>query len=154
MPTSPPIEKLSRFHYRIHTEILIAAPVEKVWAILMDPEELARWSTSFVGMQGDLRPGGQVRVRFRLNGRELTPKHTLSAYSEGRSFAWADPIIPGLKDHHQYILEPLSEQQTRFVQKDALRGPLALVLGPRLSKWMLGLYTDFNTQLKATAERV
>lgn len=81
-------EKLSAFHYTVHTETLIDAPAERVWAILMDPPELAKWSTSFQGMQGELKPGGTVKVRFMFMGRMLEPVHALKAFEANRIFAW------------------------------------------------------------------
>ncbi|HEY9843773.1 MAG TPA: hypothetical protein V6D23_25095, partial [Candidatus Obscuribacterales bacterium] len=63
-----------------------------------------------------------------------------------------DPFLPGLRDHHVYLLKPVSEQQTRFIQKDAAKGPTALVLGGYAAKVMCDLYTDFNQKLKQAVE--
>lgn len=60
--------------------------------------------------------------------------------------------MPGMRDHHQYILDPISPTQTRFVQKDEVRGPLALILGHFAITKLLDLYQDFNAKLKLCAE--
>lgn len=156
MPDSSPqngINKKSLFHYAVHTEILIEASAEQVWSILMDPSELVKWSTSFQGMRGEIKKGGLVVVDFMVKGRLLKQKHALTDCVEQRLFSWSDPIVPGLRDNHQYLIEPVSDQQVRFVQTDEVKGPLALLLGAFTSRLLLELYLDFNTRLKACAEK-
>lgn len=43
---------------RIEREIIIAAPVERVWAMLTEAENIAQWFGSGVPTEVDLRPGG------------------------------------------------------------------------------------------------
>lgn len=45
---------------RIHEEILIAAPVERVWSILTEGEFLGSWFGGGRPTQIDLRPGGLI----------------------------------------------------------------------------------------------
>lgn len=47
---------------RIEREIVIAAPVEQVWAVLTEPAHLSQWFSEGSPAQVDLRPGGIMRV--------------------------------------------------------------------------------------------
>src|SRR3954451_11281361 len=52
---------------RIEREILIAAPVERVWEVITRPEHLGRWFGN-AGAEVDLRPGGRLALRWRERG--------------------------------------------------------------------------------------
>jgi uncharacterized protein YndB with AHSA1/START domain len=52
---------------RIERDVLIAAPVERVWELITRPEHLGRWFGD-AGADVDLRPGGELVVRWRDHG--------------------------------------------------------------------------------------
>jgi uncharacterized protein YndB with AHSA1/START domain len=47
---------------RIEQEIVINAPVERVWSVLTEPEHVGRWFGQGVPAPIDLRPGGIMTV--------------------------------------------------------------------------------------------
>jgi len=51
---------------RIETEVLIAAPVERVWELITTAEHLGRWFGD-AGAEIDLRPGGTLFLRWHSN---------------------------------------------------------------------------------------
>jgi len=146
------IEKKSTMQYQVHTEIEIEASVSKVWTILMDNNELAKWSTSFQGMKGELKKNGNAIIFFLFGGKVREVKHNLIEFEENKIFAWSDPIIPGLRDHHQFIIKSISENKCKFIQSDQAKGFMALFIGKYMSKNMLNWYTDFNAKLRIAAE--
>jgi len=52
---------------RIERDILIAAPVERVWELITTAEHLGRWFGD-AGAEIDLRPGGALALRWREGG--------------------------------------------------------------------------------------
>ena len=52
---------------RIEREVLIAAPVERVWTLITSAEHLGRWFGD-AGAEIDLRPGGALELRWRDHG--------------------------------------------------------------------------------------
>jgi uncharacterized protein YndB with AHSA1/START domain len=52
---------------RIEREILIEAPVERVWDLLTEAEHLGRWFGD-AGAEIDLRPGGTLILRWSEHG--------------------------------------------------------------------------------------
>ena len=51
----------------IERETIIAAPVERVWALLTEAEHIRAWF-AFGGVDVDLRPGGALRFRWEEHG--------------------------------------------------------------------------------------
>jgi uncharacterized protein YndB with AHSA1/START domain len=48
---------------RIERDVLIAAPVERVWELVTTPEHIGRWFGD-AGAELDLRPGGRLELRW------------------------------------------------------------------------------------------
>jgi uncharacterized protein YndB with AHSA1/START domain len=53
---------------RIEREISIAAPVERVWAVLTEPAHIARWFGQGTPAKVDLRPGGIMVLDHGASG--------------------------------------------------------------------------------------
>jgi uncharacterized protein YndB with AHSA1/START domain len=56
---------------RIEREIVIAAPIERVWAALTDPQQIPLWFSD-AGAEVDLRPGGTMVLRWKEYGTYYT----------------------------------------------------------------------------------
>ena len=52
---------------KIERETVIAAPVERVWKLLTEPEHLGTWFGD-AGAEIDLRPGGTLELRWAEHG--------------------------------------------------------------------------------------
>jgi len=52
---------------QIERETVIAAPVERVWAVLTEAEHVGRWFSD-AGAEIDLRPGGEIVMRWSEHG--------------------------------------------------------------------------------------
>ncbi len=52
---------------RIERDVLIAAPIERVWQLATRPEHLGRWFAD-AGAEVDLRPGGALTLTWREYG--------------------------------------------------------------------------------------
>ena len=78
---------------QIERETMIAAPVERVWALLTEPEHVGRWFGD-AGAEIDLRPGGEMVMRWAEHGSsrarvEVVEPHRRFAYR------WAPFSDPG-----------------------------------------------------------
>jgi len=66
---------------RIEREITIAAPVERVWAVLTEPEHVGKWFGQGPPARIDLRPGGVMHLdhgqygRFPTRIEKVDPPH-------------------------------------------------------------------------------
>src|SRR3954452_2241942 len=52
---------------RIQTDVVIEAPVERVWQLLTSPEHVGRWFAD-AGAEIDFRPGGALSLSWREHG--------------------------------------------------------------------------------------
>jgi uncharacterized protein YndB with AHSA1/START domain len=72
----------------IERDVLIDAPVETVWSIVTEPEQIARWFADQAEV--DLRPGGELLLKFGADAEgagvvERVERPTLF------SFRWVSP---------------------------------------------------------------
>jgi len=153
------ITKLEDETMAVHTEVLIEAPPEKVWAILTDFEKLHEWSNTLVDLEGDFRAGGQIVVTWKVNAGPLSSNtrinHEVKFFEAGHQFGWSDPLMMGLSDRHIYQVNPNDDGKTLFVQSDEVKGPhghLGYHIGHQLANGMMQSYVEFNRRLKARVE--
>lgn len=141
--------------FAVHTEVLIDAPPEKVWAVLTDFERLSEWSNNLVGLEGDFRDGGQITVSFKAGPLTQKLQHEVKFFEEGRSFGWSDPLFSGLSDHHIYQVNATDDGKTLFVQTDHVKGThghIGYHIGHQLALGTMHAYVEFNRRLKARVE--
>jgi uncharacterized protein YndB with AHSA1/START domain len=77
----------------IEREVVIDAPVDRVWELVTQPEHLGRWFGD-AGAEVDLRPGGAMELRWTEHG---TSRGRIEAVEPPRLFAfrWAPFKDPG-----------------------------------------------------------
>lgn len=143
-------------HHQIHSEATINAPAELVWETLMDFDSYPNWARSFLGLSGDIRDGGQIIGKFQTkpNGKPLSVKHRLILV-EGSHFGWSETNL-GVKDNHQFIVEKVNDQQTKFIHSDEFNG----LLTGFITRAFLGgaenglrIYAEFCESIKEESER-
>ncbi|MCV6594000.1 MAG: SRPBCC domain-containing protein [Silicimonas sp.] len=149
------VERLSLSRYAIHTEIVIDAAPQAVWAVLTDTASYPDWAAFMVEVTGEIRDGARLGLAFQTNPAKeklVRIDHVISV-SEGKEFFWAEKGPMGICDDHHFRVEPHGDGQSRFVQTDVIRKGMTLLLGGMLSKMYLAGYTAFNAALKAEVER-
>lgn len=141
--------------FAVHTEVLIDAPPEQVWAVLTDFARLSEWSNNLVGLEGDFREGGQITVTFKVGPLRQQLKHEVKFFEDGRSFGWSDPLFAGLSDRHIYQIHVAEDGKTRFVQTDQVKGShghIGYHISRQLAVGTMQAYVEFNRRLKARVE--
>ncbi|GAA2605430.1 SRPBCC domain-containing protein [Actinomadura fulvescens] len=92
----------------IEREVVLAHPIERVWAALTTAEGLARWFASVVEI--DLRPGG--RAFFRWDDDESVATVAIVEPPHRFAFRWAIEGLPqedALRTLVEFTLEPVAE---------------------------------------------
>jgi uncharacterized protein YndB with AHSA1/START domain len=69
---------------RIERAVLIAAPLERVWDLITNPEHLGRWFGD-AGAEVDLRPGGALSLSWREHG---TVRGRVETVEPPHRFVW------------------------------------------------------------------
>ncbi|MEM7272054.1 MAG: SRPBCC domain-containing protein [Actinomycetota bacterium] len=147
------ITRVARGHYTIHTETTIDAPVGQVWDTLTDFDNMSNWSSSLQHFDGDFHLGGTITVTLRAMGMTRKLDHELTEFDAGRLFAWSDPFLLGMTDYHRFLIEPIDENQSRFINTDQVKGGAAWLIGRPVANSTMKIYQGFNTELQAEAER-
>lgn len=78
----------------IEREITIAAPVERVWALITEAEHIGRWFGD-AGATVDLRPGGAMAFHWKEHGTALAE---VVAIERPRRFAYRWVPVPGVRN--------------------------------------------------------
>ena len=77
--------------HEIAHEIVVAAPVDRVWAIITEPEHIQAWF-AFDGATIDLRPGGELVMTWKEHG---TYHARIERIEPPHRFAWRWARLPG-----------------------------------------------------------
>ena len=75
---------------QVEREVLIDAPIERVWEVLTDPRHFTEWYASG-GAEIDLRPGGRMVMRWDEHGEFLA---VVERVEPPRVFAYRFARVP------------------------------------------------------------
>jgi hypothetical protein len=115
---------------RFHAERRISAPPERVWVLLVDLPSWRAWNPTIVSIEGDMTPGGTVRLVATVNPqRTFTVRVT--EFVPFQRMAWASGMPLGLfRGVRTYALAPAAGgEATDFTVAEAYAGPLAGMIG-------------------------
>ena len=105
----------------VHTEIVIPAPPEAVWAVLSDPAHFSEWNPVIVDVQGAYREGEQVTNRVIIDGSESTMASRVVRVEPNRLLNQRGGPSGILTFDHTWQLEPV-ENGTHVRQREEYRG--------------------------------
>jgi uncharacterized protein YndB with AHSA1/START domain len=134
----------------VEREIEIAAPIEVVWGVLTNLDDMPRWFSlgESVAIDGPLAPGATIRMKGRGTG---TITATIEAADEPHVLGWTSRAF-GLSvisvwrlDHH--------EGGTRVEKGESMNGLPARLLRRPLQKKGVGFMETWLRDLKVEAER-
>jgi uncharacterized protein YndB with AHSA1/START domain len=135
----------------LSTTIDIAAPTERVWQVMSDPERWHEWTPSITRIT--LFGGGPLTVGARAMTRQpkLPPAMwKVTALEPGRSFTWVS-VAPGLRVVANHAVEPTADG-SRAMLSIEFNGLFRRMWG-RMSKAITERYLALEaTGLKARSE--
>jgi uncharacterized membrane protein len=93
---------------KIETQIVINAPVSKVWAILTDSAAMPAWNPFIRSISGSPSPGGRLSVQIALPGQsamEFNP--TVLVASPDRELRWRGTVMGRwiFAGEHYFVLD-------------------------------------------------
>ncbi len=140
----------------IHSEIDIAAPLDRVWRVLADFSAYPAWNPFVRSISGEQGPGSQLHVTLQPEGgraMSITPR--LLVFEPRKEFRWKGRLlVPGLFDgEHSFQLTEISPGSVHFVHAEVFTGLLVpLVLRGSLRAGTERGFAAMNQALKARAE--
>ena len=128
----------------------IAAPVERVWALLTDTAEQSRWNKTLVSIAGDIAEGGEVVLVSTVNPKR-TFKLQVSDVAAPNRMTWSDGMPLGLfKGVRTFVLDD-RDGTTEFTMTESYSGPLAGLISRSIPD-MTESFEGYADALKAAAE--
>jgi hypothetical protein len=85
---------------------------------------------------------------FLCNRKVREVKHKLIEFDEDKIFAGQTLFYRGLKDHHHFIIKPISKYKCTFIQSDQAKGFMSIFMESYITNNRLNGYIDFNSKLK------
>lgn len=140
----------------IITNIQINAPSGTVWQVLTDFSRYSQWNPFIRSIQGEARQGGTLEVSIQPpGGNGMTFRPVILDLQPGRELRWRGRLLlPGIFDgEHQFQIEPLGENHTRFVHREVFSGLLVPFLWSSLDKQTRQGFEEMNRALKMQIEQ-
>jgi len=135
----------------LRTEIEIDAPVERVWAVLIDFERFPDWNPFIRRIHGNAQVGSRLDVLLGASGtRPMRFRPTVKAVVPNRELRWLGRLgLPRLFDgEHIFQIEPLGPNRVRFVQRERFRGLLVPLLARSLNRDARRGFEEMNRALR------
>jgi len=127
--SEPQITKTkSAFSLSCRVEVSIAAKPERIWDLLTDARRFPVWNSTVTSVEGDIREGGQLRLRVPGSDRTFTPR--VSDVVRNERMTWTGGFAPMFKGVRTFGLKPRNDGSTDFTMQERFTGiMLPLVKG-------------------------
>jgi uncharacterized protein YndB with AHSA1/START domain len=134
--------------YRVTRQI--AAPPDRVWALLVDADGYDTWNRAVVSIKGPIAEGNRVELVSIANPKR-TFKPKVVEMAAPRRMVWADGMPLGMfRGERVYELAPTSVGTT-FTMTETFSGPLSGLISKSIPD-MTESFDLFADGLKAAAE--
>lgn len=142
----------------ITSKIIINAPKQLVWEILLDFEKYEEWNPFTRKVDCDLIVGNEVGLHVDMNGDGKTAlqKETLLWLKEGESIAWGIAANFPVKTERAQILTAIDENTTEYHTYDKFWGFLVPVVifffGKKIQKGFDGIALALKERAEAMSK--
>lgn len=140
----------STFRMECRVAITIAAPPEKVWALLTDAAGFARWNTTVTSIEGTIALGERVKIEVPISERTFSPKVT--AFVPNERMVWSDGMAPMFKGERTFTLTPRADGTTDFEMVETFTGLVLPMIKGSLPDFG-PVFDRYARDLKKEAER-
>lgn len=110
---------------QIHTEIIINAPLQKVWQIIIQLEDYKNWNPILIECRGIAKTGQRLKNVMRTEGsKTMSFNPIVTKVEEDQYFEWLGSLlVKGIFDgRHSFRLTEISPEQVRLVHREEFSG--------------------------------
>lgn len=142
---------------RIHTEIDIDAPADRVWEILTNFAEYPSWNPMIPKLTGQLSVGARLNFQISVNRRLKVPISVeLITADAPRELRWVGPRFSPLRrilsGSHYFKIDEMDDARVRFTHGEDFEGLAIPTTWRRAEKAIAPMYAALNRALKHRAE--
>lgn len=121
MKTIEAVQEKAAFRMSCAVTCNIAAPPERVWALLTNAADFPRWNSTVSKIDGTIQLGEKLALQVpAAPGRTFKPK--VSQFEPNRSMEWSDGFAPMFKGVRTFTLTPSADGSTTFEMKEIFSG--------------------------------
>ncbi len=142
---------------KIATEIIIDAPINEVWEVLMDFESHKNWNPFIRSISGVPTPNETIEVQIiQKNDKTMKFSPIVITNMKEKEFRWKGKLFAdGLFDgEHYFKLESLSSDSTKLVHGEIFTGLLANVLFKMIGEETKNGFKRMNFAIKGEVEEM
>jgi len=127
----------------------IHAPVSDVWDALNDVESWEKWNSFIPMVEGKLEIGNTMKIKVVSPGmKAMLFEPTVYEIEEYKKISWGGGFLLFVyKGIHEFILEEIDDNTTRFKQIEKFQGPIILLMKKMIQKTAIG-YLNMNEEFK------
>jgi hypothetical protein len=138
----------------IRTEIVIEAPRQLVWDVLMDFEQFANWNPFIVSITGTPHIGEKLVTTMLQGGKKQVFKPKVLVLDPGNRFEWKGKLPLGaFTGQHYFILEDAGGGHTKFIHGEHFGGWLRKIILNKIGEQTRQSFIAMNHALAEEAVR-
>lgn len=141
----------------IKTEIDIAAPPSKVWAIIADINQWQAWSPIIKESQGTAALGSKLSITMvgKEKGEDGPTYHpVVTELDEPKALRWRAHMLAGFVFTNYKVIElEQTASGTRLIHKEMFKGMLAPIFCGQMEEGVPPMLNAMNQALKELAEK-
>ncbi len=140
----------------ITTEIEIAAPPEKVWAILTDFNNWNKWNTTITKTSGDAALGSQLNISMRGHDGKDSNSYSpvITKLEAPKLLRWRAKMLAEFLFSNEKIVElKATDAGTKVIHKETFEGLMVKMFWSKMESGVPPILNKMNKALKETAEK-
>jgi len=132
----------------------INVPVSEVWDALVDVASWGKWNSFIPVVEGKMAVGNTMKIKVVSPGmKEMIFEPTVYEIIENRKISWGGGFLGFVyQGIHEFILEAVDGNTTRFRQIEKFQGPIVLLMKNMIQKTAVG-YLNMNEEFKRFLEQ-
>lgn len=128
----------------------IAAPPERVWALLTDASGFPKWNSTVTSLEGPIELGRKLAITVpAAPGRTFRPK--VAELEVGARMVWRDGFAPMFQGVRTFTLAPASGGGTDFTMAEVFTGLMLPMIAGSLPDFV-PIFETYAADLKRAAE--
>jgi uncharacterized protein YndB with AHSA1/START domain len=140
----------STFAMECSVRCAIAAPPERVWALLTAADDFPKWNSTVTKIDGPIRLGQKLAIEVpAAKGRVFKPKVT--AFEPEKTMVWSDGMAPMFKGVRTFTLAHV-DGGTEFSMVEKLTGLMLPMIKGSLPDFV-PIFERYAEDLKVAAEK-